>query len=51
MGLIISRRSQVRIVEALAYSLVGEMERDHFAGGRYVHDSDAGDLVETDAGS
>ena len=26
----------VRIVEALAYSLVGELERNRFAGGKYV---------------
>ena len=29
----------VRIVEALPYSLVGELERDRFAGGRYAPES------------
>jgi len=37
----------VRITEALAYSLVGELEANGFAGGRYVDDGEA--LVIEDA--
>ena len=36
----------VRIIEALAYSLVGVMEGDRFAGGRYVDDGQGATIVD-----
>ena len=41
----------VRITEALAYSLVGMLERDRFAGGRYVDDGEAALLDVESAGT
>ena len=39
----------VRITEAFNYYLVGEMERDRFAGGRYTDDSEGALVLDSDS--